>query len=117
MEKILETVSEHTGIPPEDILSRKRDERTAKARHLCMYVSSVFEYSNENIARFIHRTKSDVSLQIRKVAVQARIYKSLRKEIEDIAQSCNKGVLYSKITPSQMKGTASFELIPVASGD
>jgi chromosomal replication initiation ATPase DnaA len=86
MENILEIISEQTGIASEVILSRKRDERTAKARHLFMYISSVSGYSNENIARFIHRTKSDVSLQIRKIAVQARIYKSLRKEIEDISR-------------------------------
>jgi chromosomal replication initiation ATPase DnaA len=81
MENILEIVSEQTGIPPEDILSRKRDERTAKARHLFMYISSVSGYSNENISRFIHRTKSDVSLQIRKIGTQEKIYKTQRKEI------------------------------------
>ncbi|MDR1340966.1 MAG: hypothetical protein LBK58_13075, partial [Prevotellaceae bacterium] len=41
MEDILRTVSEQTGIAPENILSRNRDGKTAAARHLFMYVSSI----------------------------------------------------------------------------
>jgi chromosomal replication initiation ATPase DnaA len=86
MEEILEAVSGRSGISPEDILSRRRDGKTAEARAVFMYVSSVSGHSNAEIAAFVRRTQSDVSSQIKKISVQKRIYKSLSKEIEDISR-------------------------------
>jgi chromosomal replication initiation ATPase DnaA len=86
MEKILKTVSEQTGIQAEDILSRKRDGKTSEARSIFMYLASVSGNSNIDIAAFINRTPSDISTQIKMISVQARIYKSLHKEIKNIAQ-------------------------------
>jgi chromosomal replication initiation ATPase DnaA len=86
MNEILEAVSGRTGISTEDILSRKRDGKTAEARALFIYISSVSGHSNTSIAAFVCRTRSTVSTRIKMISVQKRIYKSLSKEIEDIAR-------------------------------
>jgi chromosomal replication initiation ATPase DnaA len=84
METILEAVSGRMGIPPRDILSRRRDGKTAEARAIVMYISSVSGYSNTEIAAFVGRTRSNVSTRIQLIGIQAVIYKSLAGKIEDI---------------------------------
>jgi chromosomal replication initiation ATPase DnaA len=91
MEKILEAVSGRTGIPPEDSLSRRRDGKTAEARAIVMYISSVFGYSNTEIAAFVDRSRSNVSSRIRLIGIQAGIYKSLAGKIEDIWRTIGRG--------------------------
>jgi chromosomal replication initiation ATPase DnaA len=87
MKKILEAVSGKTGISPQDILSRKRDGKTADARGLFMYIARISGHPVKNIAAFVHRSVSNVYRQTNKIKAQARIYKSLSERIEDITRN------------------------------
>lgn len=58
---VLEVVSQQTGVPQSDILSRKRNQTTADARHIvCRILSEEFFFSSVEIADRLERDHSTV---------------------------------------------------------
>jgi hypothetical protein len=85
MDGIIKTVSEFTGIPIDDILSRKRDGEICEARRIFIYLAySVFGKSRKNIAIYLHRTRQDISIQLLLFDQELRIYKVMDKKIREL---------------------------------
>lgn len=52
---ILQTVSQETEIPPEQILSRKKDEETVDARYLLVYLLTRNGFCSSRVASCIRK--------------------------------------------------------------
>jgi len=86
MEEIIKTVSEMTGISVEDMMSRKRDRALCEARQIFIYICHVKRgIPISAIARYINgRSCQTIALQFRSMEQQIRIYKLLRKQVNEI---------------------------------
>ena len=62
--EILQAVSQETEIPPEQILSSRKDEETVDARYLLVYFLSRNGFCSSRIAFFIHKDIRTVNLII-----------------------------------------------------
>lgn len=62
--EILQTVSQETEIPPEQILSSRKDEETVDARYLLVYFLSRNGFCSSRIALCIHKDIRTVNLII-----------------------------------------------------
>lgn len=59
---ILQTVSQETEIPPEQILSRKKDEETVDARYLPVYLLTRNGFCSSRVASCIRKDIRTVNL-------------------------------------------------------
>ena len=59
---ILQIVSQETGIPPEQILSRKKDEKTVDARYLLVYILKRNGFCSSRISSCIRKDIRTVNL-------------------------------------------------------
>lgn len=59
---ILQTVSQETEIPPEQILSRKKDEETVDARYLLVYLLTRNGFCSSRVASCIRKDIRTVNL-------------------------------------------------------
>lgn len=85
MEKILEKVSEITGVSKESILSKRKTSEICEARQIFMYLSkSLTGKSNKSIGIFLDRTQQNVSSQIIDFEQKLKIYKLLDCEVNRI---------------------------------
>lgn len=62
--EILQAVSQETEIPPEQILSSRKDEETVDARYLLVYFLSRNGFCSSRIALCIHKDVRTVNLII-----------------------------------------------------
>lgn len=60
--KILQTVSQETEIPPEQILSPKKDEETVDARYLLVYFLYRNGFCSSRIALCIHKDVRTINI-------------------------------------------------------
>ena len=60
--EILQAVSQETEIPPEQVLSPKKDEETVDARYLLVYFLSRNGFCSSRIASCIHKDIRTVNL-------------------------------------------------------
>jgi chromosomal replication initiation ATPase DnaA len=86
MEDVIKTVSEFTGVPVDDIKSRNRTHDVCVARRMFIYLSKeVYGDTISSIAIFLNkRTHQDVSSQLIDFEQHLRVYKGLRKKMEEI---------------------------------
>ena len=59
---ILQTVSQETEIPPEQILSRKKDEETVDARYLLVYLLTRNGFCSSRVASCVRKDIRTVNL-------------------------------------------------------
>ncbi len=67
LSKIVSEVSEHWGVPVEDILSRKRTQKYVKPRQHFMYLANLSGHTISDIGRFLSRDHTTVLHGIRRV--------------------------------------------------
>lgn len=88
MEDIMKMVSKKTFVSEDMIISKRRHRKISEARQIFMYIaSSCFGYSQKDIALFLHRKQAGVSYQLTTFEQQLKIYKGLKKKVDEIKQS------------------------------
>lgn len=84
LEKILKKVSEHTNVPADDILSKKRDAKTSEAKQIFMYLAYMYGETQQGIADFMHCTRSNITIQVGEFNYRADRYVSLKNTVNDL---------------------------------
>lgn len=89
---IMEAVVNHFQLPPSDLKSRKRDELTALARQVAMYlIRQETDYSLAEIGKELGgRTPATVSHAYQKIAGHMKNSPSLKRRILDIQRDLNR---------------------------
>jgi chromosomal replication initiation ATPase DnaA len=86
MEEIIRIVSKFTDVPVSDIKSRNRTRKVCEARQIFMYLSyTVYGRTISSIADYLGgRTHQNVSSQLLCFGQQLKIYKGLKKRVDEI---------------------------------
>ena len=86
MERLIQLVSDMTGVSIEDIKSRKRTGDVCEARQIFIYLSiNTYRYPSSLLASYLgKRTKQAILLQFRCLNRQMEVYKGLSSRVKEI---------------------------------
>ena len=89
MDDIIRVVSEMTDVSVDEILSRSRRQEVCEARQIFIYICHRDRGKTlRAIAKYLGNRKSQgISLQFQNFDQQVRIYKLLRKKVNDITNA------------------------------
>lgn len=97
MKDIVQKVSEGTGIPVSDIMSRKKESEVIEARQIFIYISyRMFGKSHRSIARFMKRAQQGISYQIIVFEQKLKIHKGLKLSLQNIENDISVAAINGK---------------------